>query len=239
LPTRQLELPVNANLDLDALARSVVLRGLAREELEQLAQTMRRRTYRRGEVVFHQGDPGESLHVVCQGKLKVVIIGDNGEEAVLAILGPSDVFGEMAVLDGGPRSATVTALESVETAVLSRADFKQLLRSVPSTVDGLLASLAQTIRQTDDDIGGLMFLDLHGRLARKLLELAETYGEPSGDSVLIRVQLTQEELAGMIGATRASVNKILGYFEDRGAIQRQGRQIVVCKPDVLERRANV
>ncbi|HEX3246884.1 MAG TPA: Crp/Fnr family transcriptional regulator [Chloroflexota bacterium] len=228
---------MTTDLDLDALARSVVLRGLQREELEHLARTMRRRSYRRGEVVFHQGDPGESLHVVCHGKLKVVIIGDNGEEAVLAILGPSDVFGEMAVLDGGPRSATVTALEPVETAVLSRADFIQLLRRMPSAVDGLLASLAQTIRQADEDIGGLMFLDLHGRLARKLLELADTYGEPSDGSTLIRVQLTQEELAGMIGATRASVNKILGYFEDRGAIQRHGRQIVVCKPDILERRA--
>lgn len=234
-----MEMPVATNLDLDALSRSVVLRGLARAELEQLADLMRRRTYRRGEVVFHQGDPGESLHVVCHGTLKVVIIGDNGEEAVLAVLGPSDVFGEMALLDGGPRSATVTALESVETAVLSRSDFVQLLRRTPATVDSLLASLARTIRQADDDIGGLMFLDLHGRLARKLLELAETYGEASDGKTLIRVQLTQEELAGMIGATRASVNKILGFFEDRGAIERRGRQIVVCKRDVLERRAAV
>ncbi|MFN0070897.1 MAG: Crp/Fnr family transcriptional regulator [Chloroflexota bacterium] len=226
-----------ANLDIDALAQSVVLRGLQREELEQLAGAMHRRTYRRGEVIFHQGDPGESLHVVCQGKLKVVITGENGEEAVLAILGPSDVFGEMAILDGGPRSATVTALEAVETAVLSRSDFFQLLRRVPAAVDGLLASLAKTIRQTDEDIGGLMFLDLHGRLAKKLLELAETHGEAAGSRIAIRVPLTQEELAGMIGATRASVNKILGYFEDRGAIERRGREIVVCKADFLQRRA--
>jgi CRP/FNR family transcriptional regulator/CRP/FNR family cyclic AMP-dependent transcriptional regulator len=234
-----MEMIVPSNLDLQALSRSVVLRGLPPGELEQLAATMRRRTYRRGEVVFHQGDPGESLHVVCQGTLKVVITGDNGEEAVLAILGASDVFGEMALLDGGPRSATVTALEAVETAVLSRADFINLLRRDPSTVDSLLAALARTIRQTDEDIGGLMFLDLHGRLARKLLELAEAYGEPADGNTMIRVQLTQEELAGMIGATRASVNKILGFFEDRGAIQRQGRHIVVCKRDFLERRAAV
>jgi CRP/FNR family transcriptional regulator, cyclic AMP receptor protein len=230
---------VPGNVDLDALAQSVVLRGLPRTELERLAAVMRRRTYRRAEVIFHQGDPGESLHVVCQGKLKVVITGDNGEEAVLAILGPSDVFGEMAILDGGPRSATVTALEQVETAVLNRSDFIQLLRSAPAMVDGLLASLARTIRRADEDIEGLMFLDLHGRLARKLLELAKTHGVNADGRVLIRVQLTQEELAGMIGASRASVNKILGYFEDRGAIERQGRQILVCKPDVLERRAAV
>jgi CRP/FNR family transcriptional regulator/CRP/FNR family cyclic AMP-dependent transcriptional regulator len=234
-----METLVNSNLDLQALGRSVVLHGLSQEELERLASTMRRRSYRRGEVVFHQGDPGESLHVVCHGTLKVVITGDNGDEAVLAILGPSDVFGEMALLDGGPRSATVTALESVETAVLSRADFVQLLRRDPTTVDSLLASLARTIRQADEDIGGLMFLDVHGRLARKLLELAEMHGEPVDGKILIRVQLTQEELAGMIGATRASVNKILGFFEDRGIIQRQGRQIMVCKRDFLERRAAV
>src|SRR5688572_14093607 len=233
-----MEMPVTANPDLDALSRSVVLRGLPVGELEQLAAMMRRRSYRRGEVVFHQGDPGESLHVVSKGTLKVVITGDNGEEAVLAILGPSDVFGEMALLDGGPRSATVTALEAVETASLSRTDFIQLLRRAPATVDALLSSLARTIRQADEDIGGLMFLDLHGRLARKLLELAEAYGQPTDGKTLIRVHLTQEELAGMIGATRASVNKILGYFEDRGAIERQGRQIVVCKRDFLERRAS-
>jgi CRP/FNR family transcriptional regulator, cyclic AMP receptor protein len=234
-----MEVPVAANLDLQALSRSKVLRGLPSNELEQLAATMRRRSYRRGEVVFHQGDPGESLHVVCQGTLKVVITADNGEEAVLAILGASDVFGEMALLDGGPRSATITALEPVETAVLNRSDFIQLLRRAPATVDGLLSSLARTIRQADEDIGGLMFLDLHGRLARKLLELAETHGQPTDGNTLIRVHLTQEELAGMIGATRASVNKILGFFEDRGAIERQGRQIVVCKPDFLKRRASV
>jgi CRP-like cAMP-binding protein len=141
-----MEMIVPSNLDLQALSRSVVLRGLPPNELERLASAMRRRTYRRGEVVFHQGDPGESLHVVCQGTLKVVIIGDNGEEAVLAILGASDVFGEMALLDGGPRSATVIALEAVETAVLSRPDFIKLLRQDPSTVDSLLASLARTIR---------------------------------------------------------------------------------------------
>jgi CRP/FNR family transcriptional regulator, cyclic AMP receptor protein len=234
-----MEMRVPSNLDLQALGRSVVLRGLPANELEQLASTMRRRTYRRGEVVFHQGDPGESVHVVCRGTLKVVITGDNGEEAVLAILGPSDVFGEMALLDGGPRSATVTALEAVETAVLSRTDFIRLLRQVPAIGESLLASLARTIRQVNEDIGGLVFLDLHGRLARKLLELADAYGEPNDGNVLIRVQLTQEELAGMIGATRASVNKILGFFEDRGVIQRQGRHILVCKPEFLQRRAAV
>lgn len=227
------------SFDLDALAGSVVLRGLQREELETLARTMRRRTYRRGEVIFHQGDPGDSLHVVCQGRLKVVITADNGEEAVLAVLGPGSVFGEMAILDGGPRSATVVALEAVETALLSRTDFTGLLRRSPAAVDGLLASLAKTIRQADEDIGGLTFLDLYGRLARKLLELAETHGEQSDGIVVITVPLTQEELGAMIGSTRASVNKILGFFEDRGAIERRGRQIAITNKEVLRRRAEL
>jgi CRP/FNR family cyclic AMP-dependent transcriptional regulator len=230
---------VAIHVDLAALAHSRVLRGLPEGEREQLAAMMHRRTYRRGEVIFHQGDPGETLHLVCQGTLKVVIAGDGGDEAVLAILGTGDAFGEMALLDGGARSATVIALEAVETATLNRADFQQLLRRSPTAVEALLATLARTIRQTDEDVGDLMFLDLHGRLAKKLLELAQSHGAPRGEAIIIQVPLTQEELAGMIGATRASVNKILGFYEDLGAIQRHGRQIVVCKPELLERRASM
>lgn len=228
---------MTTRVDLDALSRSRILGGLPRSELEELAAHMRRRTYRRGEVVCHQGDPGDSLHLVCQGRLKIVLFADSGEEAVLAIVGPSDVFGEMALLDGGPRSATVVALEPVETAVINRMDFQALLRRSSVAVDGLMAGLARTIRQTDEEIGDLMFLDLHGRLAKKLLELADAHGLQTDDGIEIQVSLTQEELAGMIGATRASVNKLLGFYEDHGAIERRGRQLVIRKRDVLERRA--
>src|SRR6266508_2997346 len=113
-------------IDLEILGQSSLLAGLPREELEQLAAAMRRRSYRRGEVIFHEGDPGETLHLVCQGRLKAVLASESGEEAVLRIISPGQIFGEMALLDGAPRSATVVALEPVETASLSRRDFVAL-----------------------------------------------------------------------------------------------------------------
>ncbi len=152
---------------------------------------------------------------------------------MLTVVGPGDLFGELTLLDGAPRSATVVALEDVETATLSRADFQALLRRNPALAEAILATLARTIRRLSDEVTDLMFLDLRGRLAKKLLELAEAHGERVGGSTEIHLSLTQEELAGMIGATRPRVNRILGFFEDRGAIVRRGRSIAVVKPEVL------
>ena len=226
------------DLDVDILSQSFVLRGLPRQELEQLAAMMQHRVYRRGEVVLHQGDPGQTLHVVCAGRLKVVVSSESGGEAVLAIVGPGDLVGDLALLDDGPRSASIVALELVETAALNRADFLGLLRRSPAVVEGLLAALAQTIRRLSDDVGDLMFLDLHGRLAKKLLELADAHGRATDGSIEIQVALTQEELAGMIGATRPRVNKLLGFYEDRGAIARRDRRIVILRPELLRRWAS-
>ena len=236
-PTRE-GTAMTRDVDFDALSQSFVLRGLARDELEQLARMMRRRAYRRSEVVFHQGDPGQMLHLVYAGRLKVVAPSEGGEEAVLAIVGPGDLVGDLALLDGGPRSATVVALEPVETGILSRADFLALLRRSPPVVDSLLATLAQTIRRLSEDVGDLMFLDLHGRLAKRLLELADAHGSATDGSIEIQVAFTEEELSGMIGATRPRVNKLLGYYEGRGAITRRGRRIVVLRPEMLRRWAS-
>jgi CRP/FNR family transcriptional regulator/CRP/FNR family cyclic AMP-dependent transcriptional regulator len=207
--------------------------------LGSLLALTRRRRYGRGDVLFHQGDPGHGLHLVIAGHLKVVLLRETGEEVVLSILGPGDVAGEMALLDSAPRSATVVALEDVETATLSRADFLGLLRRSPETVQGLLAILARTIRRLDTEVGALRFTDLQGRLARKLLDLAQAHGRPVGDATEITVALTQEELAGLIGATRQRVNKLLGCFEARGAIARQRRRIRILRPDLLRQWASL
>jgi CRP/FNR family transcriptional regulator, cyclic AMP receptor protein len=225
-------------VDVEILARSVVLGALSRSELEALVPSLRRRNYRRGETMMHQGDPGNVVHVVCEGRVKVVLPSEAGEEAVLTVLGPGDVLGEMALLDGEPRSATAVALEPVVTATLSRESFLELLRRSPAAVEGVLAGLAQTIRRLSGEVGDLMFLDLQGRLAKKLLELAESHGQQGDEGIEIQATLTQEDLAGMIGATRPRVNQLLGSFEDRGAISRRGRRIIIRRPDALSRWAS-
>ena len=225
-------------IDTQSLARIPLLRGVAPEALDQLARRLRRRSYHRGEVIFHQGDPGDTMHLVRGGRVKVVIPSESGDEAVLAILGPADCFGELAIIDGGPRSASVVAMEQVETLMLGRQDFLSFFRSNMSAAEQLVVNMARIIRRVNEDVADLAFLDLPGRLAKKLLDLADSHGEPidGGKGVEITVPLTQEELAGMIGATRPSVNKVLGWYEDQGAIQRRGRKIAILKPDMLRQR---
>jgi CRP/FNR family transcriptional regulator/CRP/FNR family cyclic AMP-dependent transcriptional regulator len=225
-------------IDAQSLARIPLLQDVSAEALTQLTRSLRRRTYSRGEVIFHQGDPGDTLHLVRGGRVKVVLPAESGDEAVLAILGPGDCFGELALLDGGPRSASVVAMEPVETLVLGRQDFLAFFRSNIEAAERLVVTLARIIRRANEEVADLAFLDLPGRLAKKLLELAETHGHPleGGKGAEITVPLTQEELAGMIGATRPSVNKVLGLYEDQGAIQRRGRRIAILKPEVLRRR---
>src|SRR5436190_23765556 len=178
-------------MSLELLQKSVVLGALPPAELERLLPALKRRSFRRGETLYHQGDPGHVLHVVLEGRVKVGIPSGSGEEAVLTVLGPGDVHGEMALLDGEPRSATVVALEPVVTAIISRESFLALLRRSPSAVEGVLAGLARTIRRLSSEVGDLMFLDLQGRLAKKLLELAEIHGHAAEDGIEIQATLTQ------------------------------------------------
>jgi CRP/FNR family transcriptional regulator/CRP/FNR family cyclic AMP-dependent transcriptional regulator len=225
-------------IDTQSLARIPLLRDVSPDSLEQLTRCLRRRVYHRGEVIFHQGDPGDTMHLVRSGRIKIVVPSESGDEAVLAILGPGDCFGELAVIDGGPRSASVVAMEQVETLMLGRQDFLAFFRGNSEAAERLVVNLARIIRRVNEDVADLAFLDLPGRLAKKLLDLADSHGEPTdgGKGIEISVPLTQEELAGMIGATRPSVNKVLGWYEDQGAIQRRGRKIAILKPDMLRRR---
>jgi CRP/FNR family cyclic AMP-dependent transcriptional regulator len=220
----------------ETLARSSLLGGLAEEDLARLAARARRRTYRRGAAIFHQGDPGDALHLLQAGRVKVALRAESGEEAVVAILGPGDCFGELALLDGEPRSATVEALEPVETVSLAREDFLRFLQANPPTMERLLRTLARTVRGANDELADLVFLDLPGRLVKKLLDLAADHGRLVDGAIEIELPMTQEDLAAMIGATRGSVNKILGWYEEQGAIERRGRRIAILDAERLRRR---
>jgi CRP-like cAMP-binding protein len=230
-------------VDLDALRRSVVLGTLPQEELAELARRMRGRTYRRGERIVRQGEPGDALYVLLRGRVKVVAETASGEEPVLTVLGPGELFGEMALLDGGPRAATVVALEAVHAAVLGRDDFRALLRRSPDAAERVLASLTGMIRRTSQQITDLLALTIPARLAKKLLELGAAHGRAVGrgangtDVVAIEVPLTQEDLAAMVGGTRPTINKLLGTYEAAGAIVRAGRRITIVQPEILRRLA--
>ena len=203
-----------------------------------MARTLRARRFRRGEVLFHEGDPGDALFVVASGAVKVFLPSEDGEEAILATLRRGDFLGELALLDGAPRSASAVALEATETLALPREQFLALVAAEPAIRDALLALLAGELRRLTTHVAELHFLDLTGRLAARLARLAEEHGErlPDG-TVRLDAPLTQTDLAAMIGATRQSVNKILGEFEADGLLRMERDVIVVPNLDRLARAA--
>lgn len=215
------------------LSQVTLFHALTSDERQALATCLRRRHYAKGQIIFVQGDPGTSLYLIDSGRVKIVLTSDEGKERVLAILGPHDFFGELALLDGEPRSADAVAQEPCQLWLLQRADFLRYLETRPQVASLLLAVLSRRLRRTNQVVQEAAFLDVPARLARLLLELAEEPGQPGAGGGVIAARLTQSELAGLIGATRESVNKWLGYYERQGLIRCQRGQILVRQPQGL------
>jgi CRP-like cAMP-binding protein len=219
----------------DALSAVPLFGGLDEDGLAGLIRGMRVRKFRRGETVFHVGDPGDALFIVMSGSIKITLPADTGDEAILATLRPGDFFGELALLDGAPRSATAIAIEATETYILPRERFRDLIATEPVMREALLATLAAEVRRLTHHVEELHFLDITGRLASRLSRLANESGAttlPDG-SIRLAGPLTQGDLAAMIGCTRQSVNKLLGMFTDDGLIRLERDRIVVLNLDGL------
>lgn len=213
---------------LASLAAIPFFGGLDPAALERLAAGMRSRRFRRGEVIFHVGDPGDALFVIVSGEVKISLPSETGDEAILATLRPGDVFGELALLDGAPRSASAAALVPTETVILPREKFRELIATEAGVRDALLASIAGELRRLTTHVEELHFLDITGRLAARLVRLAQESGTPLADgSRRLRTNLTQADLAAMVGCTRQSVNKLLGQFTDDGLLRLERDGIVV------------
>lgn len=219
-----------------ALRQVALFAELPEERLQQLAQMVRRRTYHRGETIFHKGDPGTGLYIITGGQVKVVLPSESGEEAVLAVLEANDFFGELALFDGLPRSATVVAVTNTEVLILHRDDFLGFVTRNPEAAIACFAALSRRLRATDELIEDAIFLDVPGRLAKRLLDLAERHGRRTERGLEIDLKLTQQDLAAMVGATRESVNKHLGWMRDHRLIQLDRQRIVLLRPDELRKR---
>ena len=225
------------DLALEALARSPLFQGVLPADLENLARTMLRRRYRRNEVIFHEGDPGDSLHVVVDGRVKISRESPEGEEAIVVILGPGESFGELVLLDGAVRSAKATAMEATETLTMTRAAFSGLVNGSDPFRWHLLGGIAHRIRRLTDQLAEVHFLDLTGRLALQVTRLAEEAAPGQEKDIALRPTLTQSDLAAMIGGTRQRVNQILGDFADEGLIKVESGRMVVCDLERLRGRA--
>ena len=218
----------------DFLGTVPLFAGIDRSELQVFAELTREKSYPRGSVILFENDPGDSLFIVRSGRVKVVLIGEDGREVILGVLGVGQHFGELALIDEQPRSAHVIAMEDSSLIVLRREDFRKRVEQSPSVAWQLLSELSRRLRRADDKIGGLVLLDVPGRIARLLLDLSEESGTDQ-----IEKSLTHQTIAQMIGASRETVSRAMKEFQDSGWIAVERRRISLANRGALEQRAQV
>lgn len=217
----------------DLLARIPLFVSLKPAHLGEIAGKLALRSYKRGATVFHKDDAGSTLYIVQNGQVKISAPSPEGEETILTILTDGDFFGELSILDGKPRSATATAMEATSAYALDRSDFLDVVRADPELAIEILSALSKRLRRTDILLQDAFFLDMPGRLAKQLLELAERHGVETDEGLKIDMRLTQHDLASAIGASRESVNRLLGQLQDEGLISISKQHIHIRRLDEL------
>ena len=206
-----------------AVLQKVPLFGqLAPEDLERVAEVTRERTYPKNSVILFEDDPGDSLFIVREGRVKVVLVGEDGREVILGVLGIGEHFGELSLIDDQPRSAHVIAMEDSTLLVLRREDFQAILHQTPGIAVPLLRELSRRLRRVDEKVGSLVLLDVNGRVAQLLLELADEAG-----SERITRRLTHHTIAQMIGSSRETVSRTMRELVQNGYIQVSRKDIVI------------
>jgi len=215
------------------LAEIPMFACLTPEDLEGLASLIQRRDYDKGEIIFHEGDVGTALFIIRRGMVLIRLSHEDGKEVVLGMLGRGEVFGELALLDGDPRSADAVAREDCQLLVLSREDFLRFVTQKPQITMNLLSGLARLVRHVTQLVHDTSFLDVRARLARVLLDLAESQGQEGPHGVSLTARLTQAELANLVGVTRESVNKWLRFYEKQGLLRNEKGKLTLTNPERL------
>jgi CRP/FNR family transcriptional regulator, cyclic AMP receptor protein len=221
------------------LGRTQLFGGLDEEILERIAHVTSAHDYGKGDVLFLQGDLGDSLFVIVEGLVKVFLVSEEGSEMVLATLGPHQTFGELALIHGGARSASAMAMAKTTVLTVPRPTFLALVREHASVLQELHNSLGALVRRSLEQASDMVFLDLPGRVAKLLVGLAEERGEEVGGETVLDLQLTQGTLAAMVGGARPTVNQVLHAFESRGYLELRGRRVVLKRLDLLRARAGL
>ena len=217
------------------LASHPLLRHLKPEDLRQLAMAAQIVRHPRHATLFQKGDPGNSMMAVTRGRVKLCTFSNDGREVVLNIVGQGGLFGEIAILDGHPRSADAVTLEETDLLVLERAHLLPFLTSNPEALSRLLAVLCQRLRQTSEDLEDALLREAPSRLARGLLRLAETFGKPVPGGIQLTIKMSQQQIGSLIGASRESINKHLGEWTRAGYLAAEGGFIVILDRMTLER----
>jgi CRP-like cAMP-binding protein len=224
-------------VDHDIVRKAPLFAALDDEAADSLITSMTAQHMERGDVLFHEGDPGDRLYVIGEGKIKLGRSSADGRENLLAILGPGEMFGELSLFDPGPRTATATAVAETQIVGLTHDQLKAFLGERPGVATTLLAALARRLRRTNESLADLVFTDVPGRVAKALIDLSDRFGRPVEGGVMVSHDLTQEELAQLVGASRETVNKALADFATRGWLKLEARAVLVQDMERLQRRA--
>ncbi len=217
--------------------RAPLFAALDDEAQQALLGQMNSSRLERGDILFREGDQGDTLYVIGEGKVKLGRTSADGRENLIAILGPGEMFGELSLFDPGPRTMTATAVAETQLMGLGNESLTMLLTGRPEVAKALLAALAARLRRTNEHLADLVFTDVPGRVAKALLDLANRFGRPVEDGIMVAHDLTQEELAQLVGASRETVNKALADFATRGWLKLEARAVLLLDVDRLKRRA--
>ena len=229
--------PVAPSDKLKLLANVELFSGFSAKQLEAASRVARTKSLERREELFHKGDEGGEVYVVASGKLKALTTSMDGDDVVFSILGPGEVFGEVALLGATPRTATVTAIEDCRLLVINRRDFMSFLRTNPEISVKLLSVLAMRLKRVSELVEDTLFLNLPLRLAKKLLSLSRIYGDKAAEGIRIDLKLSQEEWGDLVGTTRESINKQVRKWTDAGIVRVDDGYLVILKPIELEKLA--
>jgi CRP/FNR family transcriptional regulator, cyclic AMP receptor protein len=221
----------------DALSEAPLFDALSEEDSQALRAKVLVTRLDKGERLFREGDAGDKLYIILTGKIKLTRAAPDGRENLLSVHGPGEMFGELSLFDPVPRTASATAVTDAELAGLAHTDLRAWLSTRPEVAMHLLAALAQRLRRINDVKADLVFTDVPGRVAKALLDLAERFGVPNSDGIQVNHDLTQEELAQLVGASRETVNKALADFAARGWVQLAAKSVLVVDIDRLRKRA--
>jgi CRP/FNR family transcriptional regulator, cyclic AMP receptor protein len=223
----------------DFLRKVSLFSELKEDELRQIAGVVREQHYRKNVTIFHINDPGNALFILKSGMVKITIEDQSGREIILRILYPTEFFGEMALIDGMPRSATVTTQEPSDALIIYREQFISLIEKSPKILLDMAAVLSRRLRKVNELIRSLAFYDVYGKVARVLLNLAAERGRTTGLGTVIDLRLTQQELAELAGMSRETMTRTLRDFQQAGCVRIDAGIITILETDMLQREMNM
>ena len=221
----------------ETLARAGIFQGVDPDAVSALIADMETVTFPRGMTIFDEGEPGDRLYIIVSGKVKLARHAPDGRENLLSVMGPSDMFGELSIFDPGPRTSSAVCVTEVTAATMDSTMLKAWIDNHPEISQQLLRVLARRLRRTNASLADLLFTDVPGRVAKTLLQLANRFGTQEGGALRVNHDLTQEEIAQLVGASRETVNKALATFAHRGWIRLEGKSVLIVDTEHLARRA--